>query len=744
VTEQGSGTPVSGIKLGGWVSGADTAIAPAAFRVTTNGAGNYTVPDSLVVGRYDLYASKFGYIDLMETPMVVYGPNTYNFAITAAPSGTISGTVTESGTGAGLYAAVKAYRTDDNSLFATVYTDTLAGGAYSVPGLPYFNYSFVVTSYHHKKITRLVTVSGASGTEDFVMEPTQGDILVINDNETKAGATSKVVGYDKTGSPIVVRNTTKAGAAGTAGAGKAGESATQLGAMLGELGYSVTAEAASATNAATWSGYDLVVWSDGLDTSPLATAAYRTNLRGYVNGGGKLLIEGGELGYTYYSSDTAFMHQVLHAGTWNSDNAGGLNLKQAGHALATVPNPLPASLSVAYSGYGDEDAIQAANGGVVVYGTANYGNDAGIMAYDNDGDPANGQVVCYAFNFRAVADSVTRAQLLENTAEYLLRPSAGPTGSMSGVAAVHGGTNEGVVVKAVLGGTTRYDTTDAGGNYVIEGIYNGSYSVTATKAGYTADSRLVVVSGATVANFDLYQPDVDTLQNNTPVSIPDATPAGIWSYITVPGPKAGVDSTISAVRVYVSITHTYRGDLRVTVRGPNGAADSVVLHDRTGGSADNINWWYPDTVPAQSLAHFAGEAYPGQWGLHVSDLAGGDVGTLNGWKLEITHPLGVAGPQAAPGPVPTAYSLNQAWPNPFHDQTQIRFGLPGNATASLAVYNIAGQRVATLIDGPLAAGYHTVTWNGRTANGQRVSGGMYFYRLVTPDHQETRRLVYIR
>ncbi|MCU0607071.1 MAG: C25 family cysteine peptidase, partial [Candidatus Edwardsbacteria bacterium] len=144
VTEVGPGTPVAGVALGGWVSGADTTATPAAFHLTTDGSGNYAVPDSLVVGRYDIYATKFGYIGQLETPMVVYGPNTYNFAITAAPSGDVSGAVTESGTGIPLAATVSVYRSDDNSLYATTATDSAAGGTYSVTGLPYFNYRFEV------------------------------------------------------------------------------------------------------------------------------------------------------------------------------------------------------------------------------------------------------------------------------------------------------------------------------------------------------------------------------------------------------------------------------------------------------------------------------------------------------------------------------------------------------------------------------------------------------------------------
>jgi len=63
----------------------------------------------------------------------------------------------------------------------------------------------------------------------------------------------------------------------------------------------------------------------------------------------------------------------------------------------------------------------------------------------------------------------------------------------------------------------------------------------------------------------------------------------------------------------------------------------VLLHNRSGGSTDNINTEYPDiTVPAQSLSAFTGKAISGTWGLRVRDLAALDTGTLNSWTLSFT------------------------------------------------------------------------------------------------------------
>ncbi|HEX5054089.1 MAG TPA: proprotein convertase P-domain-containing protein [Planctomycetota bacterium] len=111
------------------------------------------------------------------------------------------------------------------------------------------------------------------------------------------------------------------------------------------------------------------------------------------------------------------------------------------------------------------------------------------------------------------------------------------------------------------------------------------------------------------------------------LQIPDDDPVGIRDAVDIGGP-----GPIHEVRVSVDITHTYIGDLRVTLRSPSGT--DVVLHDRQGFSADNIIRTYePATTPA--LAAFAGEPAAGSWTLSVIDLAGRDVGKLNRWELRI-------------------------------------------------------------------------------------------------------------
>lgn len=111
------------------------------------------------------------------------------------------------------------------------------------------------------------------------------------------------------------------------------------------------------------------------------------------------------------------------------------------------------------------------------------------------------------------------------------------------------------------------------------------------------------------------------------VAIPDNRVAGIARTLAVA--EAG---QIAGIAVALDITHTYIGDLRVTLRSPAGTA--VVLHNRSGGSTDNLRATYASADVA-ALAALAGEPCQGSWTLQVQDLAARDVGKLNRWSLDI-------------------------------------------------------------------------------------------------------------
>jgi predicted outer membrane repeat protein len=73
--------------------------------------------------------------------------------------------------------------------------------------------------------------------------------------------------------------------------------------------------------------------------------------------------------------------------------------------------------------------------------------------------------------------------------------------------------------------------------------------------------------------------------------------------------------------------------------------------------------------------------------------------------------------------------LHQNFPNPFNPETTIKFNLIESGDVKLKIYNIKGQKVKTLFHEVLAAGQHSVAWNGKDDSGKPVSSGIYFYKL---------------
>ncbi len=294
------------------------------------------------------------------------------------PSYTVSGTVTETTTGNPLSATVQALYYDTQSLADQATTDPLTG-AYSLT-LQTYTYDLKVVSAGHVTQIRRIELTG-NRTEDFALDATSSRILVVQDGAT-----------------------------------------TRIAADLAALGLSVTTETAAATDPATWDDYKLLVWSSGANADPVADATKRAGIETLIANGGRLLIEGGQTGYDTFRNPIypTFGANVLHCSAWDVSNAGALSIAAAGHALVTTPNALPSTLNIQYVVSGDQDAVTPLANATLIYRTASYPNDGGVVAYDDTpAAPERGQIVYYAFNYDKLTDTAAARQLLENSVSYL-------------------------------------------------------------------------------------------------------------------------------------------------------------------------------------------------------------------------------------------------------------------------------------------------------------------------------------
>ena len=92
--------------------------------------------------------------------------------------------------------------------------------------------------------------------------------------------------------------------------------------------------------------------------------------------------------------------------------------------------------------------------------------------------------------------------------------------------------------------------------------------------------------------------------------------------------------------------------------------------------------------------------------------------------------------------MPTAFALGANYPNPFNPATIIPLAVPAGAkNVDLTIYNMLGQPMRQVWTGPLPAGEHQLTWDGRDAQGQPVAAGVYVYRLQVDEQMRTRKMV---
>ncbi len=124
--------------------------------------------------------------------------------------------------------------------------------------------------------------------------------------------------------------------------------------------------------------------------------------------------------------------------------------------------------------------------------------------------------------------------------------------------------------------------------------------------------------------------------------------------------------------------------------------------------------------------------------------------TLEIWqgaKVSIPELMNMAAVQEQPGSrvaSDLAPVLYPAQPSPGRPETEIAFELRASCDVCLEVYDSAGRRIATLLEGRRAPGRHAVTWTGRTDTGTDVPSGVYFCRLETGTEQQTQRLLITR
>ena len=89
--------------------------------------------------------------------------------------------------------------------------------------------------------------------------------------------------------------------------------------------------------------------------------------------------------------------------------------------------------------------------------------------------------------------------------------------------------------------------------------------------------------------------------------------------------------------------------------------------------------------------------------------------------------------------VPKSYSLSQNYPNPFNPSTTIKFNIPNESNVKIAVYDILGNMIQSLVNENMKAGEYKVTWDA-----SNYSSGIYFYKLTSGDFVESKKMILLK
>jgi len=260
-----------------------------------------------------------------------------------------------------------------------------------------------------------------------------------------------------------------------------------------------------------------------------------------------------------------------------------------------------------------------------------------------------------------------------------------------------------------------WDVIDAGGGFATSSGsgYKLGGSLDQTAIGVSHSDSYKVCAGYWCEVVDLMAPGV--ISDLDTSSVTDNSVTLIW---TAPGD----DGTMGRADLYDIRFHTAAVESDTTVwwdtaytvaNAPDpssaGERDSCIVMGLTTGKT-----YYFAVKTADEVPNWSG----------ISNIA---PGTPTGVKEQNVLDL------------PKTFSLSQNYPNPFNPSTQIKYDLPKNCYIKLDVYNLLGQKVATLVEGKKRAGYKTVSWNGKG-----VASGIYFFRLQAGSFVQTRKMVLLK
>lgn len=179
----------------------------------------------------------------------------------------------------------------------------------------------------------------------------------------------------------------------------------------------------------------------------------------------------------------------------------------------------------------------------------------------------------------------------------------------------------------------------------------------------------------------------------------------------------------------------------------------VRLNDVEVTSVNQYDWTVTDESGGEVLID-DDASYLGDWfstlevGTQIGDVRGIWTYSFGTYKIELRNESDhgqITGINEDRQAQPYTYSLDQNYPNPFNPSTNLRFSLADQGPVTVAIYDVRGQLVKTLVkDQTMDAGQHVLHWDGTNNSGVRVGSGIYIYRLKAGDFIKAKKMTLLR
>ena len=189
-----------------------------------------------------------------------------------------------------------------------------------------------------------------------------------------------------------------------------------------------------------------------------------------------------------------------------------------------------------------------------------------------------------------------------------------------------------------------------------------------------------------------------------------------------------------------------RGDF-LQRAGIDAKIDSMALHLEEAQARNFARWpvlgeWvWPNYFVGQTYAEEV--EYLKEW--LAGRLAWLDGNFIAGIRLVADLPPDdIVFTYAAETPVVPSFALGQNYPNPFNGRTTIRFAVATRTPVDLSIYNLNGQKVATLVEGVRKAGEYTVDWDGMDRAGNELAAGIYLYRINSGSFRKVEKMLLLK